>query len=276
VSLALEGGEWEVTATYLHNPPPVDDVTLHRLDVADRDGVWTLMEKEAPDLIVHTAAIADIDVCQRLPELAWKVNADGTRNMAEAAAKRGAKLVHLSTSNVFDGREGHYSESDQTCAINTYAETKIAAEKSAACVAGAVIVRTSLVLGLPKPIGRSFLAKTVARLRQGMEVALPREEIRSPVDSRTLSSCILELSLLELEGIFHVAGTQALSRYDMGLVIADKIGCDPNLIVPMTEIPVDRAPRPRDATLDTAKARSLLGVDLPDCAKAVERALAWA
>ncbi len=261
--------------TYLHHRPPFKDVTLHRLDVADRNGVWALIGREAPDLIVHAAAIADIDVCQRLPDLAWKVNADGTRNVAEAAAKSGSKLIHLSTSNVFDGRKGQYSEDDERRAINTYAETKIAAEDAVTSLARAAVVRTSLVLGLPRPIGRSFLAKSVARLKEGLEVALPTEEIRSPVDSKTLSSCILRLSMPELEGVFHIAGSEALSRYDMGLVIADKAECDPNLIVPMAEIPEDRAPRPRDSTLDTAKARKLLGVDFPSCAEAVERALAW-
>jgi dTDP-4-dehydrorhamnose reductase len=265
-----------VAATFLHHRPSIEGVALRRLDIVDRAEVLELVGKENPDVIVHTAAIADIDVCQRSPDLARRVNVVGTRNVAEAASIHGARLVHLSTSNVFDGRKGHYSEDDPTRAINTYAETKIEAEQAVARIQGSVIVRTSLVLGLPKPMGRSFLAKSVARLREGLGVALPREEIRSPVDSRTLASCILKLSTMEQTGIFHIAGIQALSRYDMGLVIAGKVRADPGLIVPMAETPEDRAPRPRDATLDTAKARNLLKVDLPDCPRAVERALAWA
>ncbi len=234
------------------------------------------MQALEPDLIVHTAAIADIDACEANPELAWSTNSLGTRYVAKAARTTGSRLIHLSTSNVFDGQKGDYSESDPTHGVNVYSRTKIASEQEVLKFEGCVVVRTSLVLGFPKPAGRSFLARAVLALRQGRSLLLPDDEIRSPIDSWTLASCILELGSQGEAGIYHIAGTERLSRYEMGLKIAHRIAADHSLVVPLQEICPDRAPRPADASLNTSKARNLLKTDLPDCGQAIDRAFRWA
>lgn len=273
-SLALD--DWEVSAAYLSNPPSLEGIDWHRVDICETESVEDVLASVEPDLIVHTAAMADIDACEARPQLAWQINVVGTRNVAKATESLGARLIHISTSNVFDGEKGNYVESDPKQAINEYSRTKIAAEDEALCCRDNLIVRTSIVLGFPKTAGRAFLPRAVKTLRKSENLPLPTKEIKSPIDVWTLSSCILELGSSNHSGIFHVAGTEFLPRFEMGLKIAEKIGCDPSLIVPVEEPPTGRAPRPRDASLNTDKARSVLRTTLPDCRGSIDRAFSWA
>ena len=96
-------------------------VDWHQLDITDASSVAALTEAVKPDVIIHTAAIADIDVCERDPQAAWETNVVGTRNVKAGAEAVSAHLLHLSTSTVFDGEKGDYRESDATRAINVYA-----------------------------------------------------------------------------------------------------------------------------------------------------------
>lgn len=251
-------------------------VDWHQLDITDAGSVQALAHALNPEVIIHTAAVADIDACERDAQAAWDTNVLGTRNVTESAKAVSAHLIHLSTSTVFDGKRGNYRESDPTRAINVYARTKIASEAEALSEVKNAVVRTTLVLGFPKTAGRSFLADAVAKLRDGKTLALPKNEIRNPVDTWTLSSCLLELASSAHAGILHVAGLESLSRFGMGLKIADKIGADRSLVAPLDKLPPGRAPRPMDASLNTEKARSVFMTSLPDCAQGIERAFRWA
>jgi dTDP-4-dehydrorhamnose reductase len=246
------------------------------MDLCDPDSVRAAFEYARPDITIHTAAIADIDACERNPDLAWKTNSDGTRLVCRGVQEQGSRLVHISTSNVFDGKRGNYLETDPTGGINVYAESKISAEREAQKVDGSMVIRNPIVLGFPIISGRSFLLRTVTDLEEARSITLPIREIKTPIDSWTLSMCILELVRSGCEGIYHVAGTEALSRYEMGLRIAEKLGCDPSLVIPLVNPPPERAPRPLNATLNTAKAGSILKLDLPDCREAIERAFRFA
>lgn len=272
---ALAAGSWHVDATYHANKPSLSRVEWHQLDITDSSSVKALAEAVKPDVIIHTAAIADIDVCEGDPQAAWETNVAGTRNVKAGADAVSAHLVHLSTSTVFDGEKGDYRESDPTRAINVYARTKIASEAEALSKASNAVVRTTLVIGFPKTAGRSFLADAVAKLRGGKILALPKSEIRNPVDTWTLSSCLLELADSARAGIFHVAGLESLSRFEMGLKIADRVGVDRSLVASLEKLPPGRAPRPRDASLNTEKVRSVLKTTLPDFSHAIEQAFRW-
>ena len=246
------------------------------MDLCDPPSIRSALGAARPDLTIHAAAMADIDLCEENPGLAWSTNHVGTRLVAREASRQGSRLVHISTSNVFDGERGNYSEGDPTGGTSAYSRSKISAEREALGIEGTLVVRNSIVLGFPRISGRSFLLRTVSELEEGRSVGLPTGEIRTPIDSWTLASAILELGRSDLDGIYHVAGTEALSRYEMGLKIAERAGCDPALVKPITNPPPKRAPRPVDASLNTAKARAVLETDLPDCSEALDRAFRFA
>jgi dTDP-4-dehydrorhamnose reductase len=170
-------------------------------------------------------------------------------------------MVYLSTDSVFDGERGNYSEEDRPSPVNYYAETKVRGEEAVRAMdSDWVIARLSLVVGLPTiGAGNSFLPKMLAVLESGKEVGVPGNEIRTPVDVITLGRALLELAGREETGIFHLAGNDAISRFEMAKRIAEKWGCPSSLVVRKDSGSIPgRATRPRDASLDNSKSRRLL------------------
>ncbi|MST31715.1 dTDP-4-dehydrorhamnose reductase, partial [Acidimicrobiaceae bacterium USS-CC1] len=140
-------------------------VDRSRLDIGDRDAVASLVGAWAPDLVVNAAAWTAVDACEADPDRAWRVNALGPRHLAEAAARAGAHLVHVSTDYVFDGTKPEpYVEWDPPAPLSMYGRSKLGGEREvAAGCPGATIVRTSWVCG---PHGANIL-KTILRLAEG-------------------------------------------------------------------------------------------------------------
>lgn len=235
--------------------------TWHEVDPADPASIHGHLDRLQPRAILHTAAIADIDFCQANPDLAWARNVDYTRTLASWCQRSGARFVFCSTDTVFDGEGAPYREGDPPHPINTYAETKVAAERAVAeILPSAAIARLALVIGLPVlGAGNSLLARMVANLREGREVRMPTNEVRTPIDVLTLGQALIELAGNEIAGPVHLAGRSRLNRYDMSRLIADRLGLNTALILP-TDAPASpgRAPRPRDVSLDISGATARL------------------
>ncbi len=232
--------DWDVTASYGHKPGDLDGVAWRQLDVRDADAVTALVTADQPAVIVHTAAVN--------PGLGTDfegVNVAGTANVAKAAAGVGARLVHISTDVVFDGRRGNYREEDPIRPLNEYGRSKAAAEQAVVdSGAHAVIVRTSLIYGW-RP--------TVARAAQWMIDALDRREIvrlwsdemRCPIWVESLANALVELASSDYTGMLHVAGAEKMSRYQFGVALLRFHGVDRGPVFAMP-VPTDR-PRPATA-----------------------------
>ncbi|MBI5092745.1 MAG: SDR family oxidoreductase [Candidatus Hydrogenedentes bacterium] len=257
------GAEWEVHALS-RGPALLEREGLYwytLADPCDPARLRRLLQDIRPHAIVHTAAIADIDYCEAHRDLADKINVGLTQTLAELCVELGAKLVHCSTDNVFDGEHAPYREEDAPGPVNCYAETKVAAERIVlALPVPAVVARLAAVVGLPVlGAGNSFLSRMRASFEHGREVGVPPAEVRTPVDVITLGQALLELAGDAHTGIFHLAGNDILNRYEMVRRIAARLGFSEGLVVPNdpTGIP-GRASRPRDVSLDNAKARNHL------------------
>ncbi|MEA3254649.1 MAG: sugar nucleotide-binding protein [Candidatus Altiarchaeota archaeon] len=110
------------------------DIYPTRLDIRNREGVGKLVKEISPDVIIHTAALTNVDYCETHKKEAWDVNVRGTRNIAEASRLVNSKMVYISTDYVFDGEQGTYLEYDRPNPINYYGETKYGGGKSRAGV----------------------------------------------------------------------------------------------------------------------------------------------
>lgn len=240
-------------------------VHWHELDLLDPRGLKDLLDRIQPQVVIHTAAVADIDLCDRERDLSWKVNVELVRNLAEVCCRLSAKLLFTSTDTVFDGGKGQYTEEDIPEPVNYYGETKVAAEKIVTSMQTPwVLVRLSVVYGLPMiGQGNSFLAKMVQDLDAGKPVGFPQDEIRSPVDVVTVGRCLLELADSGQGEVFHLSGIETMARYEMGLRIADRWGYPRALIIAKNSggIP-GRAPRPHNVSLSNAKARARLATPM--------------
>lgn len=249
--------------------PPVQRNSLvwHVLDLRDASEVRRMFTAVAPDAVIHAAAIADIDFCEAHRNTAWQVNAGVTQRLAHLCREYGARLVFVSTDNVFDGEKGPYSEEDEPAAINYYAETKLAAERAVMSLGvNYVVARTALVLGFPPwGSGNSFLSRMTPVLREGKRLGVPENEIRSPIDVVTLARALLELAMADCEGLIHLAGNDVLNRCEMVRRIAWGLGFSPDLVYPNNpETIPGRAPRPRDVSLSNKKARKCLRTPMKD------------
>jgi len=255
--LSQAGADWQVHAVSRGEPlAGRDNLQWHSCDPLAPGELARLFREVRPQAVIHTAAMADIDVCQAKPDVARAVNIEFTRTLATLCAEAGAKLVFCSTDTVFDGEHAPYSEDAAPGPVNFYAETKVAAEKLVSGLGEqGVIARLSLVVGLPVlGAGNSFLAKTIASLKQGRAVAFPGHEVRTPVDVITVGSALLELAAGGQHGIFHLAGLSRMSRFEMAQAIARRFEFPQDLITnqgPATT--PGRAPRPRDVSLDNRK-----------------------
>ncbi len=235
----------DVTGTHLTNTTA--DVPL---DVCDRAAVDDLMARMRPGAVVHTSYVQGGDRMRR-------VNVDGAAHVAASAARRGARLIHLSTDLVFDGELARpYREDDLPRPVNEYGASKLEGEQAvleAHC--DALVVRTSLIYAGadPGPHERMVLDALSGRA----EVAFFEDELRSPVACGDLAAALLELAELPLRGVLHLAGSEPVSRLEFARLIAAHHGADPSLLRAARS--ADQAVRrPLDCVLDSSRAHRTL------------------
>jgi dTDP-4-dehydrorhamnose reductase len=207
------------------------------LDVRDAAAVDRLLDELRPTAVIHTAYLLS-------GSDAWSTNVDGAANVARAAARVGARLVHVSTDVVFDGRRGRYREDDPLSPLHDYGRSKAEAERVVAATApDASIVRTSLIYGGAEPSKHELDARAAA-------YPFFRNELRSPVQVTDLADALLELAALDHAGPLHVAGADDVDRWTFACLIRGDEGAEPAV--------ADGATRPLDCTLDSSRARALL------------------
>jgi dTDP-4-dehydrorhamnose reductase len=197
----------EVVGTYLSTAGQTAD---EKLDVRDPVTVHELMRRVRPDAVIHTASGRDD----------WKVIADGAAHVAVAAAAIGVRLVHVSSDAVFSGRDVHYDESALPDPVYRYGAAKAAAETAVSAVdPGAAVVRTSLILGDGRGHHETLTRDLIAGRVRG---ALFTDMIRKPVHVDDLADALLELAANDYRGILNIAGPDAINRYDLGVLIAQR------------------------------------------------------
>jgi dTDP-4-dehydrorhamnose reductase len=205
-------------------------------DVRDAGAVERVFAEHRPDAVIHTA------YRQSGPGFR-EINVEGSANVARAAAVLGARLVHVSTDVVFDGREGRpYVESDVPRPLTPYGGSKAAAEEAVdAEHAEALVVRTSLIYGGPEPSKHELAATSAGGV-------FFTNELRNPIQVGDLAEALLELVQLDVSGPLHVAGADAVSRCEFARLVARReVRCEP---APPT--------RPLDCRLDSKRAQGLL------------------
>ncbi len=184
------------------------------LDITDREAVERLMAAYRPDAAIHCAAYTKVDLAEDEPERCWAVNADGTRNMAAACRKIGAKLLYISTDYVFPGTgERSYETGDPTGPVNTYGRSKLAGELAVqSLLEKYFIVRISWVFGKN---GNNFV-KTMLRLAETKaELSVVCDQIGSPTYTADLAPLLCDMVQTERYGVYHATneGTCAWSEF---------------------------------------------------------------
>jgi len=261
---ALEKG-YEVYSGYCHNQPCAGKAV--RIDLANPASILEAVKEVRPDVIMHTAALTDVDRCEKEKELAFRINVDGTKAIAEAARELNSFLIYVSTDYVFDGSRGMYRENDETNPVNYYGYTKLLGEQYCDCIA-----RTCVIYGAKPASGKvNFVLWLIDRLRNEEEVRIVTDQYITPTLNTNLAKMMLEIAEKRLKGVFHLAGATRVSRFEFAKMVADVFGLDESLITPSRMDEINWiAKRPRDSSLDTSKAAKLLDEKPYDLKKALK------
>lgn len=249
--VAVDKGTHEIIPTY--GTKPLFQKSI-KMDITNRDEVLSAINRFRPDIVIHAAAETNVDKCEVEKERARRVNADGTKNIAEACNETGAKPVYVSTDYVFDGEKGLYGEDDKPKPINYYGHTKLEGEKHIAKVEGHLIIRSSVLYGW-HPWKKNFATWVLDSFSQGKQIKIVDDHYNSPTLADNLSEILLEAVKKDLRGLFHIAGRKRINRFEFGLEIARTFGLNQELIKPikMAELKAWVARRPRDSSLRVDK-----------------------
>ena len=221
------------------------------LPVEDRTRVDGLFAAVRPDIVVHAAALTNVDLCEEDAHRAHQVNEVGTKNLAEAAERVGAHLVYVSTDYVFDGRGSRpYREFDQTNPISVYGASKLAGER--ACPAGATIVRTSWVCGAH---GANFVRTVLSLLGRPGELRFVDDQRGSPTFTADLAPALVALGMDRRPGCFHVTNQGEATRFELARETFAIAGGAPDRVLAISTdelVPPRPAARPAYSVLDNA------------------------
>ncbi|MET8641746.1 sugar nucleotide-binding protein [Streptomyces sp. NPDC004675] len=201
-------------ATYANRPGSSRDVEWHSLDLRDPESIEAVVAEVSPRVVINASSgRADCSV-----------TAEGPVRLAVAAAKSGSRLIHVSSDAVFSGASVHYDESCLPDPVTPYGAAKAAAETGILLMHPDVVVaRTSLIIGDGQSVHERAAHELAAGARAGV---LFTDDIRCPVHVADLASALLELASGDASGIHHLGGNEALSRHELGILIARRDGLD--------------------------------------------------
>jgi dTDP-4-dehydrorhamnose reductase len=227
------------------------------LDVTDRDAVLGTILTVAPDAVVHAGAWTAVDACESDPDRAFRVNALGTRNVAEAARRTGAHVVYVSTDYVFDGTKAEpYNEWDATNPQSVYGRSKLGGELELG--PDSTIVRVAWVCGAH---GNNFV-RTMLRLAAERDTwGVVDDQRGCPTFTPDLADAIRRFAVDRRPGVFHVTNQGATTWFDLAREVLELAGVDPEKVTPISTADYGApAPRPANSVLDNA---ALRGAGLP-------------
>lgn len=234
-------------------------------DIRDKDKVIESVTKAHPDLIVHTAALTDVDGCERDPERAEKINREGTANVVVSASNLKVPFIYISTDFVFDGsKDNPYTEDDQPNPLSVYARTKYEGEKIVSALKNYIIIRTSWLYGAN---GKNFVDTILEKAQHEKTLKVVDDQCGSPTYTKDLAKAIYKLldtiwglglgdrgqKSNERDRIYHICNKGTVSWFDYTKEILQMAGLDNIEVVPIKSNQLGRpARRPRFSALDTS------------------------
>ena len=253
--------EFRTFATYLDHRFDLQGVEELSLDVTDYQQVHAIVRALQPKAVVVCGGMADVDLCEADPERAFTINADGARNVAKSLGSNG-KLVYVSSNYIFDGAsKTPYQEDAQPNPLSAYGRSVVAAEAAVReFCPDFVIARMASIWGIDLVARRpNFVSWVLGELLEGRSVNLFDDQTTTPAYANQAAEVLLELVKADLKGVYNVVSQGCLTRYDMGLKVAEFFDRDISLIRPskLADAPL-KAKRPVNGCLDCTKVEEAL------------------
>lgn len=267
----------QIVAAY-HSAEILDRKYLEQypLDLGSESSIRQFVESARADVIIHSAAITDVDLCEREPKLAQLFNADATRRLVDAVRSTPSRLLYISTDYVFDGVNGPYSEAAPTNPINVYGKTKLEGENAVLSLAErGTIVRSASFLGHGSDDRLTFAERLLAMMKYEPPI-LAADDQRSnvtPVDE--LAAGIVQTIEAGASGVWHIAHPDVISRWELAVLIAEQAGLDQSAVKRVKYGTLNRdAVRPLNGGLRVDKAARGLALRFRPLAESVRHFLA--
>jgi dTDP-4-dehydrorhamnose reductase len=250
--------EWEIYATYNSHRREIPGVTTLKINLTNFEELKQLFAEIQPAAVIHTAAQSQPNYCQNHPKESHAINVQASCNIAGLCADYSIPCAFTSTDLVFNGLKAPYKETDAVNPVNYYGEQKVMAEQgmleryplTAVC-------RMPLMFGVANPPATSFMQPFIQTLKDGKELNLFIDEIRTPASGNTAAKGLL-LALEKVQGIIHLGGIERVSRYDFGRLLVEVFQLPTDKLKPCRQEDVKMAaPRPKDVSLDSSKAFGL-------------------
>lgn len=231
-----------------------------------------ILERARPDFVIHAAALANIDICEKKPDVSHRLNAELPGEVAEACARHNVRLIHISTDAVFDGLKGGYTEDDAPNPQSIYTRDKLAGELAVAAVYPQAAIARVNFYGWSLLGKRSLAEFFYNNLKAGQPVNGFTDVLFCPLLANDLAELLLEMLEKGLRGIYNVLSREYLSKYQFGLNVARSFGLDESLITPVSVLDGGLvARRSPNLSVSVAKLETALGHPLPGQAEGVEK-----
>ncbi|HET6900010.1 MAG TPA: SDR family oxidoreductase [Vicinamibacteria bacterium] len=247
----------DVTAVRHRGPVP-EGLPVVDADILDPGAMDRAFETARPQAVVHCAAMADPDRCEREPDLAHRCNVESSAEIARRCRETGARFVTFSTDLVFAGDRAFVTEEEPPRPLQHYGRTKAEAEDGVLAESrDAVVLRIALVIGRGFGPRSSASEAVAAALAAGRRPRLFLDQYRTPIDPASIADAVARVLERSASGRFHVGGAERLSRYELGQRVARVLGLPADLEGMSSA--EQAVPRPGEASLDSSRARRELG-----------------
>jgi dTDP-4-dehydrorhamnose reductase len=248
----------EMVYSCYNNMKPVYGIPI-KLNLSNLNDIHKIFKKFKPDVIIHCAALTDVEKCEVDPELANSINVKATEIITKEAKELDSYLMYISTDYVFDGKKGFYKETDLTNPLNQYGKTKLIGEKIIENkISKWSIIRTSTPFDVYS-YKKTFPVWVFENLKNNKKINILEDQFTSPTYVPNLSKMILEIITCNLEGLFHLSCSNKISRFEFAKMIATKLNLDSSLLNPVSINDMQwKAMRPLDSSLDTSKINTIL------------------
>ncbi len=262
----------EVAGLYHQHPLQIPGVRTCRADLRDRRLISDLVTDLRPRTIIHCAAVTNVDWCEDHPLETERVNVEAAACLAEVAWVLKARFVYISTDSVFDGMRGNYTETDEPAPLNLYAKSKLRGEQEVLRRHPSALVVRVNIYGWNAQEKRSLAEWILGLLTAGKQVPGFTDVYFTPMLVNDLAEVLLAMLDEGMSGLYHVVGSERISKYEFARCVARTFGFDPRQVIPaaLGEARL-RAPRPLDTSLSTEKIAVALGRSMPDVGSGLRR-----
>ncbi|RPJ53166.1 MAG: SDR family oxidoreductase [Acidobacteria bacterium] len=248
----LAGQGYRVTGTYNSHQPELEGVEVVGCNLEDPQNLSDLCRRDYR-AVVHAAALTHADRCEKMPDLARRVNVEGTKALAGLFRPQ-TRFIYISTDLVFDGEKGGYGESETINPVNFYGQSKAEGEQAALGRPGGVVVRLCLAYGPATPFSAGFSSVMKGLLEAGQPVRLFVDQYRTPIYVGDIVRALERLIEQEpRHRTYHLGGAERLSRWDFGCRFVDVFGYERALLQPVKADSVGLVPRGKDCSLDCTR-----------------------